>query len=172
MSTMPIRKNLSPARTTEVVADDLFDSLKAYAPKLIGSNGAPEPLPSDLPAFLSRLCESVKAAEPLTIFEDETELSTAEAARVLSVSRQFLVQLLEQNQIPFHKTGTHRRVYARDLFAYKAKRGAEQRKTWDELVRAEVDEGVYDLVPFDALVDKDSVARRFGHVRPRSHAAL
>jgi excisionase family DNA binding protein len=154
MSATPIRKNASPVRSADTAIHDLFESLKTYAPKLVGPSGAPEPLPSELTAFLSRLCESAKAAGPLTIFQDETELSTAEAARVLSVSRQFFVQLLEQNQIPFHKAGTHRRVYARDVFAYKAKRGAEQRKAWDDLVRAEIEEGVYDLVPLDALVDK------------------
>jgi excisionase family DNA binding protein len=154
MSASPIRKNIPPAISIDPVVYDLFESLKKIAPKLVGPDGVPEPLPPELSAFLSRLCESVKAKEPLTIFEDEMELTTAEAARVLSVSRQFLVELLEQNQIPFHKTGTHRRVYARDVFAYKAKRGAEQRKTWDDLVRAEIEEGVYDLVPLDALVDK------------------
>ena len=154
MSATPIRKSVSPANAIDSIVFDLFESLRSCAPKLVGPNGIPEPLPSDLAAFLSRLCESAKAAEPLTIFDDEAELSTVEAARVLSVSRQFLVQLLEQNRIPFHKAGTHRRVYARDIFAYKAKRGAEQRKIWDGLVRAEIEEGVYDLVPLDALVDK------------------
>jgi excisionase family DNA binding protein len=154
MSTAPIRKIGSPAKAANPAVDDLFESLKALAPKLVGPKGIPEPLPSDLLAFLSRLVENVKSSEPLTIFQDETELTTAEAARVLSVSRQFLVELLEQKKIPFHKTGTHRRVYARDVFAYKAKRGAEQRKIWDDLVRAEIEEGVYHLVPFDALVDK------------------
>ena len=154
MSTAPTRKSVSPAIAVAPSVNDLFESLRRLAPKLIGPNGIPEPLPPGLPAFLSRLVESVKAAEPLTIFLDETELTTAEAARVLSVSRQHLVQLLEENQIPFHKTGTHRRVYARDIFAYKATRGAEQRKTWDDLVRAEIEEGVYELVPLDALVDK------------------
>jgi excisionase family DNA binding protein len=146
MSATPARKIVS-ATAVDQVSGDLFESIKAYAPKLVGPNGIPEPLPSDLPAFLSRLCTSVKASEPLTIFEDQVELTTAEAARVLSVSRQFLVQLLEQNQIPFHKTGTHRRIYARDVFAYKAKRDAERRKTLDDLLRAEIDEGLIDLVP-------------------------
>jgi excisionase family DNA binding protein len=154
MAATPVRKSVSPEQAVDPV-HDLFDTLKKYAPKLVGPDGVPNPLPPDLPAFLLRLCESVKAAEPLTIFEDEVELTTAEAARVLSVSRQFLVQLLEQNAIPFHKTGTHRRVYARDVFAYKAKRDAERRKILDDLTRAEIEEGVYDLVPFDALVDKE-----------------
>lgn len=154
MPTTQIPQNAPPPKALDPVVYNLFESLKKSAPKLVGPSGIPEPLPADLPAFLSRLCQSVQAAEPLTLFEDESELTTAEAARVLSVSRQFLVQLLEQNQIPFHKTGTHRRVYVRDIFAYKAKRGAEQRKIWDDLVRAEIEEGVYDLVPLDALVDK------------------
>ena len=154
MSTSSIRKSVLSVKAVDQTVNDLFDSLRTFAPKLVGPNGIPEPLPSDLAAFLSRLCKSVEAAEPLTIFKDEVELSTAEAAKVLSVSRQFLVQLLEQNRIPFHKTGTHRRVYARDVYAYKAKRGAEQRKIWDDLVRAEIEEGVYDLVPLDALVDR------------------
>jgi excisionase family DNA binding protein len=142
-----IRHSASLEKAIEPSIYDLFETLKKHAPKLVGPDGVPKPLPADLPAFLTRLCESVKAAEPLTIFEDEVELTTAEAARVLSVSRQFLVQILEQNQIPFHKTGTHRRVYARDVFGYKAKRDAERRKILDDLLRAEIEEGLIDLVP-------------------------
>lgn len=154
MSATPIRKSVSSVKAVDPAVYDLFESLRTLAPKLVGPSGIPEPLPSDLFAFLSRLCESAKAAEPLTIFKDEAELSTAEAARVLSISRQFLVQMLEQNQIPFHKAGTHRRVYARDVYSYKAKRDAARRKILDDLTRAEIEEGLYDLVPFDALVDK------------------
>ena len=146
MSVASVRKSVSSAVVVDP-AVDLFESLKKYAPKLVGPNGIPEPLPSGLPAFLSRLLDNVKSAEPLTIFQDETELTTAEAARVLSVSRQFLVQILEEGQIPFHKTGAHRRVYARDLFAYKAKRDAERRKILDDLLRAEIEEGLIDFVP-------------------------
>jgi excisionase family DNA binding protein len=74
-----------------------------------------------------------------------------EAARMLSVSRQFLVQILEQGQIPFHRTGTHRRVYTRDLLAYRVTRDAERRKAWDDLVLAEWEDGTYDAVPMNAL---------------------
>jgi excisionase family DNA binding protein len=66
---------------------------------------------------------------------------------MLSVSRQYLIRILESGQIPFHMVGTHRRVYARDALAYKAKRDAERRKMLDDLLRAEIAEGLIDLVP-------------------------
>jgi hypothetical protein len=43
--------------------------------------------------------------------------------------------------------GTHRRLYARDVLAYKSKRDNARRKTLDDLSRAEYDEGIYDRLP-------------------------
>ncbi len=33
---------------------------------------------------------------------------------MLGVSRQFLIKLLERDEIPHHMVGTHRRIYVRD----------------------------------------------------------
>jgi excisionase family DNA binding protein len=131
---------------------NLYAEIKAANAKLAGLDGKARQLPPNLDAFLGQVLGELKAGKSVTILEGDATMTTVAAAKMLSVSRQFLVQLLEQGQIPFHKVGTHRRVYARDLLAYKAKRDAERREAWGELVRAEIEDGTYFAVPIDALI--------------------
>jgi excisionase family DNA binding protein len=63
-----------------------------------------------------------------------TVLTTSEAADILMVSRPYVVKLLEQGEIDFHRVGTHRRIRASDLYNYKNRNDTKQRKAMDDLV--------------------------------------
>jgi len=85
---------------------------------------------------------------------DDALLTIDEAAELLAARSEFLAQLLDEGQIPSRLVGAGRMVLKSDVLTYKAKRDAERRKILDDLLRAEIEEGLIDLVPFDALVKK------------------
>jgi excisionase family DNA binding protein len=128
---------------------ELYEKLREAAPKLVGPDGKTEVLPNNVYSFLCRVLADLKAGNSVTILQSNAQLTTMDASKMLGVSRQFLVGLLEKGEIPFHKVGTHRRVYARDVLAFKARRDAARRKALDDLTRAESEEGIYEKVPDD-----------------------
>jgi len=80
-----------------------------------------------------------------------------EASRLLGVSRQFFVNLLERKEIPHHMVGTHRRVYLKDLMMFKCSRDRARRAVLSQMVQSELEAGAYDVVPDVSLVNDFSV---------------
>ena len=93
----------------------------------------------DLPPSVGQLVldvlTHVARGEMVTFVPYGAILTTKEAADLLNVSRPFLVQLLESGDIDFHRVGTHRRIRAEDVLAFKAKRDTERKAELRELQR-------------------------------------
>lgn len=111
--------------------------------ELIVSSGQEISLPPSLIEVLQTAARLLLRGDGIVIASAERELTTQEAADFLNLSRQYLVQILERGEIPFTKTGTHRRVKLRDLLAYKERRDARGREILDELTRLGQDMGDY-----------------------------
>jgi excisionase family DNA binding protein len=126
---------------------EMYERLREVQAKLVGPDGKTEILPNNVYSFLCRLLGDLKAGNSVTILQSKAELTTVEASKLLGMSRQFLVNLLSHGDLPFHMIGSHRRIYARDVLAYKSKRDSSRRKTLDDLSRAEFEDGTYDRVP-------------------------
>lgn len=139
--------DISQREQKEIV--DIYTKLREAEAKLIGPDGKAEILPNNLYSFLLRLLADLRAGHSVTLLQNSHELTTVEAGKILGMSRQFLIQLVEKGEIPFHLVGTHRRLYVRDVLAYKSKRDALRRNTLDNLARREFAKGDYDKVPND-----------------------
>ena len=138
---------ISPQEQREI--SEIYAKLRAAEAKLIGPDGRTEILPNNLYSFLLRLLADLRAGHSVTILQSRHELTTVEASKILGMSRQFLVTLLEKGEIPFHLVGTHRRMYVRDVIAYKAKRDIARRETLNTLAKREFAKGDYGQVPDD-----------------------
>jgi excisionase family DNA binding protein len=78
-------------------------------------------VPASLVEIVQQLVFEIAKGNSLTIITNEKELSTTEAAEILEVSRQHLIELLESGElpIPFRKVGKHRRLRAEDVISFK-----------------------------------------------------
>jgi len=125
----------------------LYEAMRRGKAKLVGPDGEVKQLPESLYSFLIELIGLLNEGKCVYIVQNQSKLTTVEAATMLGVSRQFFVSLLEKGDIPYHMVGTHRRIYAQDLVHYKAKRDGQRRSILKGLVDAELSEGLYDKIP-------------------------
>jgi excisionase family DNA binding protein len=112
--------------------------------RLRGPGGEEMIIPQSLYAVLVQAVKELMSGRAISIVPVTAELTTQQAADMLNVSRPFLVKLLEAGAIRFHKAGTHRRVYLKDLLAYKRKRDEEAQRALGRLVTEAQDLGIYD----------------------------
>ncbi len=91
-------------------------------------------LPPSAIQIMANLLDAMSKGQSVSVVTEEEEISTAQAAEILNVSRPFVVKLIENGELPSRKVGTHRRVFAKDVLEFKAKSFAKSASILDELV--------------------------------------
>lgn len=99
-------------------------------------------LPKAATRLLQYLLTEMSQGNAVTIIPLHAELSTQEAADFLNVSRPYLIALLERNELPFHKVGTHRRVKFSDLREFQLRKERERQSAMQELADQAQKEGM------------------------------
>lgn len=128
--------------------DELAELAQAFAKPgpvaLINENGEQSHLPDALFQHFARIVRLISERKAIVMVPEDEAFTTQAAANYLGMSRQHLVNLLERDEIPHHKVGTHRRVTFKDLLAYEKARDTKRHGVLNKLA-AEVDAaGLYD----------------------------
>jgi excisionase family DNA binding protein len=98
-----------------------------------GGEGETISIPTSAFKLLVSILGEMASGNAVRLIPHHAELTTQEAADLFNVSRPYFTRLLEEGRIPFHRVGTHRRVYLKDVLAYKAEHHRARRKALDDL---------------------------------------
>ena len=125
--------------------EDFFARLEnEYKPfRLMSSAGEEIELPQPVFHLLRQMVHDLAQGNSVTIVPVHKELTTQEAADILDVSRQYLVELLSAGSIPFTFVVTHRRIRFGDLIDYKERRDASRREGLSRLTKKSQKLGLY-----------------------------
>jgi excisionase family DNA binding protein len=116
---------------------------------LVGPDNLKIELPPSIYDILVKVVENMQEGKAIALVPLLEELSTQAAADLLGVSRQFFVRELEAGKLPFHRAGSHRRIYLKDVLDYKKQRETSRAESIDRMAQISEEAGIYDkFIPF------------------------
>lgn len=118
----------------------------SYKDKIIimTANGQQIEMPFVVSQALVEVIKTLSKGDSLTLIPMNKELTTQQASDILNVSRPYFIKLLENGEIPYRKTGTHRKIMMQDLMDYREKRNKNRKEKISELSQFSQELGLYD----------------------------
>ena len=100
---------------------------------LVDGRGEAIVLPREMLGLLSTVAGELQAGRTVLVVTGDAELTPREAAGHLGMSRQFLMRLLDQGALPFHRVGSHRRLLLQDVLRFAERRAEARREALEKL---------------------------------------
>jgi len=99
-------------------------------------------MPPAAVALIRRLLKEMGEGKAVTLVADEPEITTEQAAKLLHVSRPYVVGLVEKGHLPARNVGKQRRLLLKHVLAYKRENEAQRRGALSELAALDQELGL------------------------------
>jgi excisionase family DNA binding protein len=138
---------IDPSRMSPEELDRLADLVvEDGRPALVGREGVRLELPEPIFHLLVHVTRMMREGRAIVLMPEDETFTTQAAANFLGMSRQFLVNVLERGEIPFHRVGAHRRIYFKDLVKFQNQREQKRRDSMNKVFNSLDTAGLYDAV--------------------------
>src|ERR1039458_156727 len=114
---------------------ELNRMLQGGTPKLVSADGERVELPNTVFRLLKDIARNMQLGRAIVLIPENQQLTSQRAADLLGVSPPHLIALLEAGELPYHKAGSHRRIYLKALAAYQNRRDGERKAALDSIAK-------------------------------------
>jgi excisionase family DNA binding protein len=139
-----LREPVALPESEEVQIRELNRMLQLGSPALVGADGERLELPGAVFRLLKDIVRNMQLGRAIVLIPENQQLTTQRAADLLGVSRPHLIRLLEAGEMPYHKAGSHRRIYLKELLAYRKRRDMERKAALNRIAKEAFESGLYD----------------------------
>jgi len=139
-----IREPVALPESENAQIRELNRLLQIGTPALVAADGERLGLPDAVYRLLKEIVRNMQLGRAIILVPENQELTTQRAADLLGVSRPYLIKLVEAGVLPYHKAGSHRRIYLKDLLAYQKRHDEERKAALDRISKEAFESGLYD----------------------------
>ncbi|WP_028280015.1 helix-turn-helix domain-containing protein [Arthrobacter sp. H5] len=128
--------NVSPTQSQEASAvSKQFSEVnpKDLRIRIESTSGDAVTLPDNLNDLLQTVLKLAASGREIGLTHRPKAMTSVEAAKMLGVSRPTLLKLAASGEIPFHKVGSHTRIFLADLERFAASRLDTQKSAFNDL---------------------------------------
>lgn len=116
-----------------VKVEEFLRRQRGQMARLIGPDNETIELPDSAFRLLKSVIHQLAMDNAVSIVPVYKQLTTQQAADLLNISRPYLIRLLEREEIPYERVGSHRRLKFGDVMAYRRRRQRVEEAALDEL---------------------------------------
>lgn len=135
---------VNKGRGVSFTLDRGIDNADAPGAEEEATPNEPIRLPANIFRVLVDMLIEMGNGNAVAVVPVTAELTTQQAADLLNVSRPHLIKLINEAKIGFRMVGTHRKLRAKDVLAFRDKTDFERRGALATMVEMDEDLGLYD----------------------------